>query len=54
MKETSPGCYAAHNLARRGKNMGAKISLMEKVSLEVVRGCSRYNTITKLPREEIA
>ena len=44
-KETSLGSSAAQNLVRRGKNIKAEISLMEKVTLKEMRGHSRYNTI---------
>ena len=52
-KETSLFPRATLNLVSRGKNIRAEISLMKKSPLRAMRGCSRYNTITKRLREEI-
>ena len=48
MKETSFCCRAARNLVKRGESRGAEISLMKNNTLKSMRGCSRYNKITKL------
>ena len=53
MKKTGLDLRAAHNWVRRGQNIRAETSPMEKVSLKATRGCSRYHTITKRLIEEI-
>ena len=50
-KETRLCCREASNLVRRGQNIRAEISLMEKTTLKVMRVFSKYNTIIKKIRE---
>ena len=44
---------AARNLVIRRKSLRPEISLMAKNTLNTMRCCSRYYTITKLPREKL-
>ena len=53
MKETSLCRRVARNLERRGQHIRSDISLMEKITLKVIIGLSRYNTIKRRFREEI-
>ena len=53
MKATRLFHMAARNLMSRGHKIGVKQSLMETLTLKAMISHSKYNTITRLLRQEI-